>query len=149
MYFVCIPLRFLLLLSYLWQVFVLEDIAFSPTITLPFTWFSYLYLLTAWHLPLNHQKDDKCVQYKIKLKTLLGELYYFGHIMSMEFLERDNIGKVEGSRKKLKPRMRWIDFMKEGLVMSPQELNRAIEHRPLWTSLIHTDTRSLSQFNDK
>ena len=54
------------------------------------------------------------------------------------------LGKVEGSRKRGRPNMRWIDSIKEAIGMSLQKLSRAVEDRRLWTSLIHRVTRCWS-----
>ena len=51
----------------------------------------------------------------------------FGHFMRrQDSLEKTiMLGKVEGSRKRGRPNMRWIDSIKEAIGMSLQELNRA------------------------
>ena len=53
--------------------------------------------------------------------------------------------KTEGSRKRGRPSVKWIDFTKEGIGKSLQEeLSRAVEDRTLWTSLVHRIARSWS-----
>ena len=54
------------------------------------------------------------------------------------------LGRVDGSRKRGRPNMRWIDPIKEVTGRSLQERNRAVEDRTLWLSLIHRVTRSWS-----
>ena len=39
------------------------------------------------------------------------------------------LGKVESSRKRGRPNMRWIDFIKEAIGMSLQELSKVVEDR--------------------
>ena len=56
-------------------------------------------------------------------------------------------GKVEGSRKRGRPKMRWTDSMKDAICMSLQELIVALGDKRLWTSLIHRVARSQSQLD--
>ena len=51
-------------------------------------------------------------------------------------------GKVEDSRERGRPNLRWIDSIKEAIGMSLQELSRT-----LWTSLIHRISRSQSRLD--
>ena len=44
--------------------------------------------------------------------------------------------KIEGSKQRGKPNMRWMDSRKESIGMSLQELSRAVKDRTLWTSAI-------------
>lgn len=56
------------------------------------------------------------------------KLSYFRHIMKKQgSLEKTIMqGKIEGSRKRARPNMRWTDCKKEALVMSLKQLSRAI-----------------------
>ena len=99
---------------------------------------------------LDCQKDEQVSPEQIKPELLLEakmiklRLSYFGHIMRrQDSLEKTiMLGKVEGSRKRGRPNMRWIDSIEEAIGMSLQELSRAVEDRTLWTSLIHRVARS-------
>lgn len=42
------------------------------------------------------------------------------------FRKDNNSEKVEGSRKRGRLNMRWIDYIKEAIGRSPQELSRAV-----------------------
>ena len=63
----------------------------------------------------------------------------FGYILRSlcSLQKRIMLNKLEGSKKKGSPNMRWTDSMKGGIGMSPQELSRDIEDRMLGTSLFH------------
>ena len=63
----------------------------------------------------------------------LLRLSYLGHIMRrQDSLEKTKmLAKAEGSRKRGRPNMRWIDSIKEATDMSLQELNWAAEDRTL------------------
>lgn len=54
--------------------------------------------------------------------------------------------KIEGSRKRGRPNVRWIDSLKEAIGMSLQELSRAVD-RTLGTSPYLWVIRNLSQLN--
>lgn len=55
------------------------------------------------------------------------------------------LGKIhEGSRKRERSNMRWVDSIKEAESMNLQELSRAAENRALWTSLIPGVKQTLS-----
>lgn len=45
--------------------------------------------------------------------------------------------KTEGSRKRGRQNMRWINSIKEAIGMCLHELSRAVEDRTRWLSLIH------------
>ena len=74
----------------------------------------------------------------LEAKMIKLRLSYFGHIMRrQDSLEKTIMpGKVEGSTKRGRPNMRWIDSIKEAIGMSLQKLSRVVEDRALWT-LIH------------
>ena len=98
------------------------------------------------------RKVNKWVLEQIKPELLLEakmiklRLSYFGHIMRrQDSLEKTiMLGKVEGSRKRGRPNMRWIDSIKEAIGMSLQKLSRTVEYRTLKTSLINRVARSQS-----
>lgn len=60
-------------------------------------------------------------------------LPYFGHITRRQdsLKKRVMLGKIEGSRRRGRPNMRWNDFIKEITGMSLQKLRGAVEDRPL------------------
>lgn len=79
-------------------------------------------------------------QYLNELATMTLILY-FRHIMRRQSYLKNKmvLGEVEGSREGGKANMRRIDFIKEVIGMSPQELSRAFENKILWISLIYWD----------
>ena len=52
------------------------------------------------------------------------------------------LGKTEGSRKRGRPNMRWLNCTKKAIGVSLKEVSRAIEGRTLWTSLIRRIAKS-------
>ena len=67
----------------------------------------------------------------------------------MLFGKENSARRIEGSRKRGRPNVLWIDSIKEAIDTSLQELNEAVEDKTLWTALIHSVVRSQSQVNGK
>ena len=90
---------------------------------------------------LAARKMNKGVLEQMKPETLPEAKITKPKLSSFEYITRKQgslekmimMGKIEGSGKR--PNRRWIDFIKEALGMSLQELSRAAEDRTLWTSL--------------
>ena len=75
-----------------------------------------------------------------KMTTL--KLSCFGHIMRRQgSLEKTTmLGRIESSRKRGRPNMRWIESKKEATGMSLQKLSRVVEDRTLWATLIQSSS---------
>ena len=52
------------------------------------------------------------------------------------------LGEIEGSRKRGRQHMGWIEGITEPSQMKLQELNEVVRHRNCWWQLIHEVTRS-------
>ena len=64
-------------------------------------------------------------------------VHCWAHHKKAGFFGKDNDArKMEGSREKGRPIVRWVDSMKGSTGMSLQELIRASEDRAFWTSLL-------------
>jgi hypothetical protein len=58
-------------------------------------------------------------------------------------LERDiMLGQVEGHRKQGKPRMRWLDSIKEATGLRLEDLREAVQDRKKWRTLVEEKTRN-------
>ena len=80
---------------------------------------------------------------------LKAELKYFGHIMRrQDTLEKIlMMGKVEGKRKRGRPRARWMDDILEVMDSTLGELGVATADRKLWRGLVHEATKSWKRLN--
>ena len=60
---------------------------------------------------LGYQKDEQvCPRRNQACKNVKTMVVIFGHIMRrQDLLEKTTIGKVESTRKRRRPNMRWID----------------------------------------
>ena len=71
------------------------------------------------------------------------KLSYFGHIMRADGLEKNvMLGKVEGSRRRGRPRTCWMDNVKDISHKNLKELKEIIYDRSRWRAFIHEVTRS-------
>uniref|UniRef100_A0A670K8R9 ribonuclease H n=1 Tax=Podarcis muralis TaxID=64176 RepID=A0A670K8R9_PODMU len=77
-------------------------------------------------------------------------LQYFGHLMRREdSLEKTlMLGKMEGTRRRGRQRMRWLDSVLEATNMSLTKLREAVEDRSAWRALVHGVTKSRTRLND-
>uniref|UniRef100_A0A670IN41 ribonuclease H n=1 Tax=Podarcis muralis TaxID=64176 RepID=A0A670IN41_PODMU len=77
-------------------------------------------------------------------------LQYFGHLMRREdSLEKTlMLGKMEGTRRRGRQRMRWLDSVLEATNMSLTKLREAVEDRSAWRALVHGVAKSRTRLND-
>ena len=79
------------------------------------------------------------------------QLRYFGHVMrAKRSLERDiMLGQVAGHREQGKPRMRWLDSIKETTGLRLEDLTEAVQDRKKWRTLVEEKTRNRERTNVK
>jgi hypothetical protein len=88
-------------------------------------------------VPWTEKKTNFSVLEDVKPKRSLEatilrlKLRYFGHVMrAKRSLELDiMLGQVEGHRKQVKPRMRWLDSIKEATGLRLEDLRETVQHR--------------------
>ena len=72
------------------------------------------------------------------------KLQYFGHLMqTVDSLEKTlMLGGIGGSRRKGRPRMRWLDGITDLIDMNLSELQEMVMNREAWHAAIHGVAKS-------
>ena len=78
------------------------------------------------------------------------KLQYFGHLMRRV----DSLGKtlmlggIGGRRRRGRPRMRWLDGIKDLMDMSLSELREMVMNRKAWRAAIHGVAKSQTRLSN-
>jgi hypothetical protein len=117
--------------------------------------------LWAWRrilrVPWTERRTNFSVLEEVKPKRSLEatilrlKLRYFGHVMSAKgSLERDiMLGQVAGYRRQGKPRMRWLDSIKEATGLRLEVLKETVQDTKKWRMLVEEETRNRERINVK